>query len=525
MNEKDIEYLRNINTSPGPNAGKSIDPTRPGRDDLELPIRSTVPLAGPAIDAQYESSHSQEEEHRRQVAEGLRSPGPDADVTRSSGNVFADLGLPDADKLLDEAKAQAQSDTRLRCLITGNPCGTDTWEKNSSCKCANCQTWLAQSDAEPVAWRPNADVRAETAAYRIKAECFDWDGSFSAERAYHIIRAALARSDAEPDYERAWNQAQDRIAKLEAALAQSDAEPWRCPIGIPPESHNICSAGTCWWCLADRVKAQSNAELGILHNKEAGFKDVVTRDTAAIYDNDPQPRLVEEIHDFDRELIGFRVYDATPRPDASAGLIEALEALVIDCENKWGDPHTLAEARAALTTTRARAARAALAQSDAEPVAWREALEQQLFALVELARDTRSDKGGEAQWIHPVSALIREFTKRIAAPPRPDAEPVAWQYRWKPTKTTGWTEWHGIPKEELGKYPNPIYETRALYATPPRPDASAGLIEIEEAFLWLAEEPIDGTQKEKDAHLDKMPLHFNETMRKVRARAADRSGK
>jgi hypothetical protein len=60
------------------------------------------------------------------------------------------------------------------------------------------------------------------------------------------------------------------------------------------------------------------------------------------------------------------------------------------------------------------------AQSDTEPIAWREALEQQLSDLVELARDTRSDKGGAAQWTHPIGALVSEFAKRIA-PPRPDA--------------------------------------------------------------------------------------------------------
>jgi hypothetical protein len=35
VTEADIEYLRNINTSPGPNAGRSIDPTKPGPDDDE----------------------------------------------------------------------------------------------------------------------------------------------------------------------------------------------------------------------------------------------------------------------------------------------------------------------------------------------------------------------------------------------------------------------------------------------------------------------------------------------------------
>ena len=30
----------------------------------------------------------------------------------------------------------------LRCELSTNPCGTDTWEINSPCKCSNCQAWL-----------------------------------------------------------------------------------------------------------------------------------------------------------------------------------------------------------------------------------------------------------------------------------------------------------------------------------------------------------------------------------------------
>ena len=30
----------------------------------------------------------------------------------------------------------------LRCLITENPCGTDTWKVGYSCQCINCQKWL-----------------------------------------------------------------------------------------------------------------------------------------------------------------------------------------------------------------------------------------------------------------------------------------------------------------------------------------------------------------------------------------------
>jgi hypothetical protein len=297
MNEKDIEYLDNTNTSPGPGAGRSIDPTRPGPAD--------------------------------------------------------------------------------------------------------------------------EDVRSETAAYRIKAECFDWDGSFNAERAYHIICAAIAQPDPEPDYERAWSQAQDRIAKLEAAFAQSaepDAFGHSIPIGsnmqlygepmhLLPREHQDPSKWVSRETMEQAHAAQSDAEPvawqyrwkptkttgwtewhsipkeelgkypnpiyetralyaapprpdaeppGILHNTVGGFKEIATRDTPGIYDNNPQPRLVEEIHDFDRQLIGFRVYDAQPRPlgpngkplpgwyydedgvcrpyrpDASAGLIEAAEILETD---------------------------------------------------------------------------------------------------------------------------------------------------------------------------------------------------
>jgi hypothetical protein len=67
-----------------------------------------------------------------------------------------------------------------------------------------------------------------------------------------------------------------------------------------------------------------------------------------------------------------------------------------------------------------------------------------------------------------------------------DAEPVAWQYR---VKQGGWGGWHdAVPSREeaelcveLGRKASgghlDDYEIRPLYAAPPRPDASAGLIE------------------------------------------------
>jgi hypothetical protein len=32
-----------------------------------------------------------------------------------------------------------------RCKITGNPCGTDTWQIDHPCQCKNCQKYLKES--------------------------------------------------------------------------------------------------------------------------------------------------------------------------------------------------------------------------------------------------------------------------------------------------------------------------------------------------------------------------------------------
>ena len=37
---------------------------------------------------------------------------------------------------------QINPDGMLRCTVTGNPCGTDTWEANSSCSCEPCTEYL-----------------------------------------------------------------------------------------------------------------------------------------------------------------------------------------------------------------------------------------------------------------------------------------------------------------------------------------------------------------------------------------------
>lgn len=50
-------------------------------------------------------------------------------------------------RLLDEPRAeiarlQLRPEDLLRCLITKNVCGTDTWTVGHPCQCENCQRWL-----------------------------------------------------------------------------------------------------------------------------------------------------------------------------------------------------------------------------------------------------------------------------------------------------------------------------------------------------------------------------------------------
>lgn len=43
--------------------------------------------------------------------------------------------------------ASASDGEPRRCLITGHPCGTDTWIKNHPCACSECQAWLCEQAA------------------------------------------------------------------------------------------------------------------------------------------------------------------------------------------------------------------------------------------------------------------------------------------------------------------------------------------------------------------------------------------
>lgn len=109
-----------------------------------------------------------------------------------------------------------------------------------------------------------------------------------------------------------------------------------------------------------------------------------------------------------------------------------------------------------------------------------------------------------------------------------DAEPVAWQYR---VKQGGWGGWHdAVPSREeaelcveLGRKASgghlDDYEIRPLYAAPPRPDASAGLIEAAE---WHEQEALRFAASPYTSDKMRGMMH-KEDARKLRARAADRN--
>jgi hypothetical protein len=118
--------------------------------------------------------------------------------------------------------------------------------------------------------------------------------------------------------------------------------------------------------------------------------------------------------------------------------------------------------------------------------------------------------------------------ERLAALAQSDAEPVAWQYR---VKQGGWGGWHdAVPSREeaelcveLGRKASgghlDDYEIRPLYAAPPRPDASAGLIEAAE---WHEQEALRFAASPYTSDKMRGMMH-KEDARKLRARAADRN--
>ena len=64
----------------------------------------------------------------------------------------------------------APTRAEFRCQITGNLCGTDTWEKDSPCSCGPCREWLSQ---QAISAPDTSREVVELIAFRLRVRCFD----------------------------------------------------------------------------------------------------------------------------------------------------------------------------------------------------------------------------------------------------------------------------------------------------------------------------------------------------------------
>jgi hypothetical protein len=85
------------------------------------------------------------------------------------------------------ASSEGEGERILRCVITGNPCGTDTARAGYECNCQGC--W---------AWRTIASLAAQVERYREALEEISLRGTMASSattvfRLGEIARAALAK--------------------------------------------------------------------------------------------------------------------------------------------------------------------------------------------------------------------------------------------------------------------------------------------------------------------------------------------
>lgn len=81
---------------------------------------------------------------------------------------------------LDAAQAQPP----LRCLITGHPCGTDTYEvSHGACHCANCEAWPTPSPrAIEQAWKAGYEASLAYGVHSAAKIDERWRTSATAQR-------------------------------------------------------------------------------------------------------------------------------------------------------------------------------------------------------------------------------------------------------------------------------------------------------------------------------------------------------
>jgi hypothetical protein len=157
--------------------------------------------------------------------------------------------------------------------------------------------------------------------------------------------------------------------------------------------------------------------------------------------------------------------------------------------------------------------------------------------LVALAQSDAERREAELREDERLGAALRraqDAEDRLAAFVQSDAEPVAW--RWRENRYSleqyggRWQGPTGDPNEARWRSGLPKYTVEPLYAAPPRPDASAELIEADNAklrvLLLAASKYVADAGSDEDPESQRCSQTLLASIRSaISARAADRSEK
>ena len=110
-----------------------------------------------------------------------------------------------------------------RCIYSGNPCGTDTWQVGTSCPCSECQRWL---QLQPAALRAPAGGEVEEARRALRCLYIAVQSDIAdtvSEKIEAAFAALLAQRAAEVEGLRKELAVQAKQAKLfEEEIADGD---------------------------------------------------------------------------------------------------------------------------------------------------------------------------------------------------------------------------------------------------------------------------------------------------------------
>jgi hypothetical protein len=122
----------------------------------------------------------------------------------------------------------------MRCLVTGNQCGTDTWFVGSSCKCAACQRWLEgpvifTAGKEPTYdYRPYRNMMAGNVALAAAPNTYadDMDAAYIAQQVIQYGKSTGWAPPTEPHAQHLAQQIERELAKFNIGITDHSVGTW-----------------------------------------------------------------------------------------------------------------------------------------------------------------------------------------------------------------------------------------------------------------------------------------------------------